>query len=482
MSSPSKYEAPPSSRIGFQSSIPRLRTRLYNDGLDSLHNDDSDFEHQFEVESRDRRKLTVTNAEVFVSESSSESDNDKQGGAYGSGVPGNPGLRYKEKTFCGPVGLGLSFPRSPSTPKEPRQHRSLVAKDEVSRRVITPEKNLRFSLPPSDSGGSSYSSDEFGNVHPGLTHHSGRHIDDHNWRQGSSIPTDVAQAFDDQNLRYPFTQPHRIVHDECLRRSSALPTTIMGVLDHDEETESDREGYSIQRSKIQRRRRSSSWTPSFRMSPVELGQDDSYINEPPRPRSACQRYDADTPNDMTITGIVNDFPQTLKELIKKRHSKNGLYDYPQEVDSRDYQQTTKAKRQSTHEFDAKHSEQEKWVDSSRRPDDVNESDAWSYMHAAFGRERQQTQTEMVRAEGYRSAAARERLAFGIPPSESDEVYSKGPSEHELPHVESDMSSINESLWRQQRECEGDTKADSLLRQLDNAKESRLEKKPSKVWL
>jgi hypothetical protein len=58
-------------------------------------------------------------------------------------------------------------------------------------------------------------------------------------------------------------------------------------------------------------------------------------------------------------------------------------------------------------------------------------------------------------------ATRERLAFGIPPSESDEVFSKDLREAELPHEDSDMSSINESIWGQAQD-EMDFNADRIL--------------------
>jgi hypothetical protein len=415
------------------------------------------------------------NAEVFVSESSSESDNDLR--QVNSRIPETPRLRYKENSFGGPVGLGLLFPRSPSTPNEPRQHRTPVARDEDSRRAITPEKNLRFSLPPSDSEGSSYSSDDFGSRHPGLSRNGGRDVSDRNWKQGPSIPVGVDQAFNNQDSRCPSPQSHRIVHDEgqYFHQSSSSPTSILGGISRNEETESEREGYSIRRSRVHQRRRSSSWTPSFRMSTVP-GQKDLYISEPPRPKSACQRHATGAADDVTRTD--KDFPSSLKELIKKRQSKNAVYDYPQEVESQDYRQMTREKRRSSRGLDNGHAGKKNWVETNNTRGATDELDSWSYSDSAFGHsgERQQHQTEVIRAEAYHSLAARERLAFGIPPSESDEVYNKGPPEPELSHTESDMSSINESLRRQQREYEDDTKAENRRGQLDNVKEINLENK------
>jgi len=424
----------------------------------------------------------VMNAEVFVSESSSESVSDlRQECAFNSRIPETPSLRYKENSFGGPVGLGLLFPRSPSTPKEPRQHRTPVAREEDFRRAITPEKNLRFSLPPSDSEGSSYSSDEFGSRHPGLSRNGGREVGDRNWKQGHSIPAGLDQAFNNQGSRCPSPQSLRIVHDEgqYFRRSSSSPASESGGMNRNEETESDREGYSIRRSRVHQRRRSSSWTPSFRMSTVP-GQKD-YISELPRPKSACQRRATGAADDMTRTD--KDFPSGLKELIKKRQSKNAIYDYPQEVESQDYRQTTREKRRSTRGLDNGHGGKKNWEETNNTATD--ELDSWSHSGSPFGHsgERQQHQTEAIRAEAYHSLAARERLAFGIPPSESDEVYNKGPSEPELSHTESDMSSINESLRRQQREYEDDTKAENRLRQLDNVKDTNLDnRRPPKVCL
>jgi hypothetical protein len=59
------------------------------------------------------------------------------------------------------------------------------------------------------------------------------------------------------------------------------------------------------------------------------------------------------------------------------------------------------------------------------------------------------------------------LAFGIPPSESDEVFSKELREPGLSHADSDMSSIKESIWKQAHDYEDETdiNADRMLRKL-----------------
>lgn len=137
------------------SNIPRPRTRYYND--DPTRLEDSDLDRRYEDDLRNRRKLTVANAAVSVSGSSStSSDADSRNESH----PDQNNDRFHdypartERNWQPAVGLGLSIARPPySSPRTPRQ-------EDV--RVNPPEKNLRFSLPVSESDGSHYS-DEFSN-------------------------------------------------------------------------------------------------------------------------------------------------------------------------------------------------------------------------------------------------------------------------------------------------------------------------------
>jgi len=87
-----------------------------------------------------------------------------------------------------------------------------------------------------------------------------------------------------------------------------------------------------------------------------------------------------------------------------------------------------------------------------------------YRKPSFDRDQTLTEASAI-AQGYRSAAARERMAFGLPPSESDEVFSGEDRQEDLSQAESNLSSLNESLW--QENSEGlSVEAESVLRSLN----------------
>ncbi|KAF8896879.1 hypothetical protein CPB84DRAFT_1202884 [Gymnopilus junonius] len=73
--------------------------------------------------------------------------------------------------------------------------------------------------------------------------------------------------------------------------------------------------------------------------------------------------------------------------------------------------------------------------------------------------------EASMADGYRSAAARERMAFGIPPSESDDVTDATHRDESLSAAESEMSSINASLWREDNDGLSES-AESIFRAVE----------------
>jgi len=100
-----------------------------------------------------------------------------------------------------------------------------------------------------------------------------------------------------------------------------------------------------------------------------------------------------------------------------------------------------------------------------------ELETWSYTSPRPGNFRERHRQKDPNAQDYRAAAARERSAFGIPPSESDEVLSMGAHEPALSQADSDMSSIQESILRE-RECDVDSEltTDSILWKLNDGKD------------
>ena len=457
-----------SSRNDFQSNIPRLRTRF----TDDLHNEDSDLENRFEVESRDRRKLTVTNAEVFVSESSSESDAELR---YHTALNSRAAAetRYTgslAKTDT--VGLGLTFPQTP-IPKERRDHRS--TRHEDNRLIVTPEKNLRFSLPASDSAESSYSSDKYGNHCADQSLSNERAASNNAWRQGAFLPPEVEPEYNDnRQSRFVFAQRHREPHETVIptesrsrfyRRSLSQSPTSMADVMSGEETESEREGYTIRRTKTEERRRSSSCTPLSRSSTMYDDQGDLHS---PRSKSASQRYAVATPRKESKMDDAG-----LTELIRRRNLSTNAVINSDKIEQQEYRQT---KRKSTHENDMNRGRRETQVSEHRSrvmSPEMTEPENWSYTTPRLGhsRERHHQRDVPPNAQDYRAAAARERSAFGIPPSESDEVLSLIAREPELSQADSDMSSIQESILRE-RECDIDSEltTDSILWRLGDEKD------------
>ncbi|KDR73011.1 hypothetical protein GALMADRAFT_745308 [Galerina marginata CBS 339.88] len=398
-----------STKKAFSSSIPRPRTRYYHDEPSRNPNtEDSDLDRRYEDELRDRRKLKVANAEVAVSGSSSGSDADLL----------NAGRQRKNDNHAhhSPIGLGVSLRRdSPS--------RSGLTDNRTTFQPSNPrflpghEKTLRFSLPMSESAGSAYS-DEFNNY---LAQSNQRNYDIHNVN-AFSMSTKAAVGIFPQAVKSRRTHLHR--------PSSRSPTTRMKQESIDQESElSDRDEYSFRGPTFKERRRSSSCTPTFSASP-ELESDGFVPIIPPRSRSACQRRRSPSPSHSPA------FPSDLQELIKSRQSLSKTSTKLKESRSSPPSPRTRHRTRDV-------ANQQKSPGTSRTPQPTRYSRGDLHRFDIC----EHTQASAI-AEEYRSAAARERMAFGIPPSESDEVLDNAQQHQQLSATESEMSSINASLWQE----------------------------------
>lgn len=409
---------PPASKNGHQTNIPRPRIGFPDPSGNIFYSDDSDFEHRFEVESRDRRKLTVTNAEVFVSESSSEGDAAlKDGNTLNGGMTGR--TKYLDSSRTPPVGLGLNLLQK----THGECHISPNTRNEGNGRYLNPGKNLRFSLPPSNSGESTYS-DEFGNYDASTVQR----------RQESCVPADIDIDFNHHHpTRFSFLRHRENIQEKGAayfrsKSQSQSPDTASGDGSENKETESERDGYSIRRLRTDQRRRSSSCSPSFRATTLDTTHN-IYDRPSPRPTSSRQRRG---PEEYTPD---REFPQSLKELIRHRNSSSKLSAHPNNLEPQVLPESTSRKRRSD-ELD------------SKRPS-VNSRNASRVIDTSYNHSSEEHWANANSdSESFRSVATRERLAFGIPPSESEDVFSKDLREPGLSHADSDMSSINEYIWRQ----------------------------------
>jgi len=415
-----------------KSSIPRPR-RYYHDDPQ-----DSDLDRQYDSVLRNNRKLTVANAEVPAS--GSESDADPRRNTSFSYANIKP---TKIKNEEGHVGLGLSLRNNPQEQTsnaiswkysgvrlEDNQHQG---QNSNAQR----EKNLRFSLPESDSSVSKYSqsvadSEKPSRMSPESDYGSVEYDRRTSPSAGTSrIHTEGSMESDDQSYYGSRLQSHNKT------RSSPI-SSVSTVQSADKELESKREGYSFRRPKFKEKRRSSSCTPTISGSP-EVESEGFVPIVPPRPRSACHRYEAEPSRESRV------FPPDLRELIKSRHSF-----------------TKKLPKESSGPLYHKPVSNQKTEDGSdakiQRKQQINHQTQVKNAHS--------TAASTI-VEDYRSAAARERKAFGIPPSESEEIFNPSGDQNynNLSQSGSEESSTPNSLW-QDENYSGD--AESLFKGFKSA--------------
>ena len=217
----------------------------------------------------------------------------------------------------------------------------------------------------------------------------------------------------------------------------------------EEETESEREGYSVRRLRVKDHRgRSSSCEPKIFGSP-ELESDRVVPGVPRRTRSACPR---DTPSPHTSRM----FPSNLRELIKSRNS-FGKTSPPTRKDAAPVPPTPSPRIPSrATEHTNRYNEPEQPRRRKPSPDHrlrVNDSVRKKSPH------RHPTEALTI-VEGYRSAAARERQAFGIPPSDSDEILEKAADGY------ADTRSSDRTMWQDDTHDELSEDAESILKVLE----------------
>jgi hypothetical protein len=437
----------------FQSNIPRPRTKLRSD--DPYRGNDSGVEGRYETGSRDKRKLPVTNAEVFTPGSSSESEVDPNRDF-------DPDIRMHRGRSTVPtnyrsgnaVGLGLSFPQSSKKEVNPTERRPVanVREDTFLFHSAVQEKTLRFSLPASESVESAYSDNPTYRRESFRKSYGTGDLDaDHARRRAAFM--DIISDLGD--LQVSPSQSFKARHDASDLasqhfRHSPTSTKKEGNVNHDPGMErQERESRSVRRHQKERRR-SSSWTPKTLASPEEDDEHVPIVSS--RSRSACQRRASPTSRPS---------PKSLRDLIKNRNSiskplapQNIIPSPSPNLPHRPpfYPQNGSIDRSS---------EDEGYSDGA--------DDFQSRAHHAHHRHPSasiNTEASSI-AQRYRSAAARERLAFGIPPSESDEFHYNAEHQQLLSHADSDLSFLSESVW--QDNCdELSIGAESLFRQLSSA--------------
>ena len=433
----------------FQSNIPRPRTKLRSDS--PYRGNDLGVEGRYEAGPRDRHKHTLANVQVSVPGSSSESEVDPNQD-IGTDTRVHRG-RSTDHRSGNTVGLGLSFPHSSKKEVNLTERRPVanVREDTFLFHSAVQEKTLRFSLPISESMESTYSDNAtFGRESFRKSYGTGDLDADHARRRAAFM--DIISDLGD--LEVSPAQSFKAHHDPSDLisqhfRNSPTSTKKEGNVNHEPGMEpQERQSRSIRRQQKERRR-SSSWTPKIPASPEE--DDDHVPIVLPRSRSACQRHASPTSCPS---------PKSLRDLIKNRNSVSKS-PAPQKITPSPPPSLPHRPTYYTQNAFDRSSEDEGYSDGA----DDFQSQA-HYAHHRHPSASRNTEASSIAGQ-YRSAAARERLAFGIPPSESDEFHYNAEHQHLLSHADSDLSFLSESVW--QDNCdELSIGAESLFRQLSSA--------------
>ena len=456
--SPKLFTPDTSASKSFQSNIPRPRTRLRPDG--SYRGNDPGFESRCETGPRDKRKPTVTNTQVSSSESEVDPIQDFDPDIRMHRSPSTVPTNYRSGNV---VGLGLSFPHNSkkevnSTDRRPAAN---VREDTFLFHSAVQEKTLRFSLPASESVESTYSDNPTYRRESFRKSYGTGDLDaDHAKRRAAFM--DIISDLGD--LEISPSQSFKARHDltdlaSQHFRNSPTSTKKEENVNHDPGIKrQEREGRFV-RQHQKERRRSSSWTPKILASPEDDGKHVPIV--PPRSRSACQRR---------ASPISRPSPKSLRDLIKNRNLASRSPVPPKIAPPNIPHRPTFYKKNSPID---RSGEDEGYSDGT----DDFQSQA-HYVHHLHPSASTLTEASSI-AQRYRSAAARERLAFGIPPSESDEFRYNTEHQHLLSHADSDLSFFSESVWQDNRD-ELSIGAESLFRQLSSASTKGVSRKNHQV--
>ena len=445
--SPKLFTPDTSVSKSFQSNIPRPRTKLRLNG--SSRGNDPGFEGRYETGTRDKRKSTVTNAEVSVSGSESDVDPNQD---FNSDIKMHRGrttvpTNYRSENA---VGLGLSFPHSSkkevnSTDRRPAAN---VREDTFLFHSAVQEKTLRFSLPASESVESAYSDNPtYRRESFRKSFGTGDLEADHAKRRAAFM--DIISDLGDLEVSpsQSFKARHNLT-DLASQHFRNSPTTTKKEesINHDPGIKRQERESRFVRRQQKERRRSSSWTPKIPDSP----EDDEHVPiVPPRSRSACQRHPSP---------ISRPSPKNLRDLIKNRNSVSRSPVPQKIIASPNIPHLPTFYKQNSP------------IDRSGEDEGYSDGTDDFQTQAQYGHHRQPSGSTVTEASSiaqqYRSAAARERSAFGIPPSESDEFHYNAEHRQLLSHADSDLSFLSESVW--QDNCdELSIGAESLFRQLSS---------------
>jgi hypothetical protein len=473
-----------------KSNIPRPQARTLWSSR-SQRTEDSDLECRYEADGRDRRRLVVANAEVIPSSSESDVDNgkiqkvkdnqfDKAGSQSSAEISrSNVGLGFD-------IGAAVSKARGRLDSGGQRQQEARQSDQDStwnSRTPTLPARGMRLNDSRVDRD----------DVQPrGNTRDSNSDFDEEHQRRrtallgivrglglGSGIPVPVSGENEESKYNrekgYAMSGSREFT-DRIVQHEEPDGISEDGSVYGDGDDD-DNNQHPMDQRQDQERPRSSSCMPTFLLSTEDSddnvhghGRDsDAYLPDPHLRKPTSSR--SSSPHSRTVLRASSRSPIIRNENTNipipaalRRHSvyhrSPSPHLYP------DVEENTTGPANLG------------WRPTSPSPR-FNQAENQSAAPPAHGqprvrsarRDRVSEQSDAVLiAERSHAAAARERRAFGIPPSESVEVYQPRVSQL-LSHAESNLSSVGSVYWHEEEE-ELSPGAETLFRKLSGKEVGR----------
>ncbi|KAF5375847.1 hypothetical protein D9615_008234 [Tricholomella constricta] len=434
------------------SNIPRLQGKRFG-ARPQCSTDESESEDQYDAGRRKHRQLVVTNAEVFPSSSESDIEwRDRERARGRTSVEHRKDRRNSRGDTQG-VGLGIDFD-SGSKKNRPGS---------VSRKETTNPSHREPSV------------------------RSTRRTEDPQTSSSTSRSSEYHSAKDSKANRNPVDTLD--VSREHQRRRTAL-LGIVSRLDIErhptaveEDSENDHhgeEGFDTSGSfdYPEPGRNSNAISQQLREDDSHYESEDQAAQPSPHTRRDRPRSSSRTPTSTYLSSTDNDEQLTRAQSSYTRatlHPERYLGpSHPNSSRQRKASRSPVVPQADTSTFPAalrRHSVYHR----PPSPDPPNEAVEKRTNDKRLSgtnpnlRKQQRDSSVQIRESGDRSsqphaAAARERKAYGIPPSNSDEEY-PGFSRRMLPHVDSDLSSVGSMYWDDDTESELSPAAETLFRKL-----------------
>lgn len=453
----------------FTSNIPRPKNKIVPL---SVTTDESDIEFRWEQDRRDGRKLTVTNAEAFTSSSSSEGEASyvPVEGKFSAG-------RFLPRDSTGPssdfqqnaVGLGLNIRMNVGQYESHSDADSYHSWPRHNGPSSEQETSMRYSLTSSASAESLYSERVISYQDKYYDAGSPEEIyqdADHRRRQADlvNIVTDMVPPSGPSRVtRYSMASDYCGEEGIAFSDSGDISDKPCDTPNNNDEYNSDDNyGYNFESSRSPKERpRSSSCMPTFLISEVddnEYAPDEytPYTPELRRPHSACDWTPPAQPSKLSPSNRM--IQSQGRRSSPGSPAKTKIASLPKKFPKKPSWNASRVEHSAFSTYGSEWSDTK--IDAGRKP---------------------KTNNPNVALPSHHSVAARERQAFGIPPSESDDIQRGSNQQYRLSHAESDLSSVGSSYWQENLD-ELSTGAEILFRKLSGGSAKQMQRRSYPVSL